>query len=77
MNSNELVYRASFFSNHLAMVNARILSFDSVEDVVDHDEIHVVSSNDYYPNFVMKEQEHIHMEQVELMIDYSLEEKNT
>ncbi len=54
------------------MVNVKILSFDFVEDAVDHDEIHEVLKNDLYQDFVMKVQEHIHMEQAVLMMDYLL-----
>ncbi len=53
------------------MVNVKILSFDFVE-VVHYDEIHEVWTNDLYQDFVMKEQEHIHMEQDVLMIDLLL-----
>ncbi len=58
------------------MVNATIWSFDFVEDVAVHDEIHVALPNDLNQDFVMKVQEHIRMEQAGLMIDCSLEKKN-
>jgi uncharacterized protein Veg len=59
------------------MVNATIWSFDFVEDVAVHDEIHVALPNDLNQDFVMKVQEHIRMEQAGLMIDCSLEKKRT
>ena len=54
------------------MEDVRKSPFDFVEVVVDHDELLVEYSNDYYPDFARIMLMHIHTEQVVLMIGYSL-----